>query len=353
MNTTYGLRNLAVAISFGAIVAMSGCGGGSGTRPDAEGAAATGGATGTTGGAPSMPSGAAGSLAALLPNASNAFTPLVQAFRGNATGQTAELASSFSVESVSSDGNNGFRVTYTVDGQEETIHFEATDYLDGEYYYSKDVDGTEYFFGTYTDSFERTDKNQGSSGFRYFDVTTFGADDACNEDHRPELHVVRRFEPIARTFRPALRLLWVSRTASFFSQGQRLQRPPVENQRQLASDRGLRRQHADGSDSRDSREERRSRRRLVLARYRLFRYQQRADCRRQIHGRPGRRGIRRVRAPRRMNPCGDYEGTVDGQFYGPAAEEVAGVFNASRTDRVMAGVFGASRLEPRVSGQRL
>jgi hypothetical protein len=48
-----------------------------------------------------------------------------------------------------------------------------------------------------------------------------------------------------------------------------------------------------------------------------------------------------------------YEGTVDGQFYGPAAEEVAGVFNASRQDRVMAGVFGASRLEPRVSGQGL
>ena len=48
-----------------------------------------------------------------------------------------------------------------------------------------------------------------------------------------------------------------------------------------------------------------------------------------------------------------YEGTVDGQFYGPAAEEVGGVFNASRQDRVMAGVFGASRLEPRVSGQGL
>ena len=85
MNTTL-LRNLAVAISLGAVVAMSGCGGGSGTRPDAEGAAATGGATGTTGGATSMPSGAAGSLAALLPNASNAFTPLVQAIRGRCHG---------------------------------------------------------------------------------------------------------------------------------------------------------------------------------------------------------------------------------------------------------------------------
>ena len=91
MNTTYGLRNLAVAISFGAVVAMSGCGGGSGTRPDAEGAGATGagatgGATGTTGGATGTTGGAAGSLAALLPNASNAFTPLVQAISGKCNG---------------------------------------------------------------------------------------------------------------------------------------------------------------------------------------------------------------------------------------------------------------------------
>ena len=85
MNTTV-LRNLAMAISLGAVVAVSGCGGGSGTRPDAEGAAATGSTTGTTGGATSMPSGAAGSLAALLPNPNNQFAPLVQAIRGGCPG---------------------------------------------------------------------------------------------------------------------------------------------------------------------------------------------------------------------------------------------------------------------------
>ena len=35
-----------------------------------------------------------------------------------------------------------------------------------------------------------------------------------------------------------------------------------------------------------------------------------------------------------------YEGGVLGEFYGPEAEEVGGVLNASRDDRVMAGVFG-------------
>ena len=35
-----------------------------------------------------------------------------------------------------------------------------------------------------------------------------------------------------------------------------------------------------------------------------------------------------------------YEGGVLGEFYGPGAQDVGGVLNASRDDRVMAGVFG-------------
>ena len=41
-----------------------------------------------------------------------------------------------------------------------------------------------------------------------------------------------------------------------------------------------------------------------------------------------------------------YEGDVLGEFYGPAAEEVGGVFNASRDDRVMIGWLGGARLDP-------
>ena len=43
--------------------------------------------------------------------------------------------------------------------------------------------------------------------------------------------------------------------------------------------------------------------------------------------------------PRKMRPSSGYEGGVLGEFYGPAAEEVGGVFNASRDDRVMQGVI--------------
>ena len=41
-----------------------------------------------------------------------------------------------------------------------------------------------------------------------------------------------------------------------------------------------------------------------------------------------------------------YKGDVLGEFYGPAAEEVGGVFNASRDDRVMIGWLGGAQLNP-------
>ena len=41
-----------------------------------------------------------------------------------------------------------------------------------------------------------------------------------------------------------------------------------------------------------------------------------------------------------------YEGGALGEFYGPAAEEVGGVFNASRDDRVMVGRFGGAQFDP-------
>ena len=41
-----------------------------------------------------------------------------------------------------------------------------------------------------------------------------------------------------------------------------------------------------------------------------------------------------------------YGGDVLGEFYGPAAEEVGGVFNASRDDRVMIGWLGGAQFDP-------
>ena len=52
-----------------------------------------------------------------------------------------------------------------------------------------------------------------------------------------------------------------------------------------------------------------------------------------------------VNAPKDETVRG-YEGGVLGEFYGPAAEEVGGVFNASRDDRVMIGLLGGAQLDP-------
>ena len=108
------------------------------------------------------------------------FAPLAALVGGDYGEESpgSELASDLRVKTVSSDGNDGFHVTWVAGGEEQTVHFEAADYLDGQYYYSKEVDGVEYFLSTHTDSFERADKNQGPSAYRYFDHNQFGIYDA-------------------------------------------------------------------------------------------------------------------------------------------------------------------------------
>ena len=122
---------------------------------------------------------ASDTLATLLPDPANLFAPLAALFGGDSGDQSpgSELASDLRVKTVSSDGNDGFRVTYVAGGEEQTIHFEAADYLDGQWYYAKVVDGVTYFLATHTRSFERASRNQGPSGYRYFDLNQFGISD--------------------------------------------------------------------------------------------------------------------------------------------------------------------------------
>ena len=250
---------------------------------------------------------------------------------------------------MSSDGNNGFRVTYTVDGQEETLHFEATDYLEGQYYYSKDVDGVEFFLGTYTDSFEGTDKNRGSSGFRYFDVNAFGADDGATKTTDRNFMSYGASTDSADLPAGAATFVGFAAGNSYLKDnGSNDHRLRINGSLRLTADfgdstltgaiLGIRVRNETGGDSYlpDTAYFDISNGRIADGKFT-------ADL----------AGV----DPRSSAPADEsvrgYEGTVNGEFYGPAAEEVAGVFNASRQDRVMAGVFGASRLEPRVSGQGL
>ena len=79
-------------------------------------------------------------LATLLPDAQNRFAPLSSTMQRNfGNPQSSELVDSTYITSISSDGNNGFRVTYVVDGQERMVHFEEADYDSQDVGFTKDV----------------------------------------------------------------------------------------------------------------------------------------------------------------------------------------------------------------------
>ena len=109
-------------------------------------------------------------LAMLLPDPNNRFAPLVSVIRRDFGEQTSNLATDFSVTAISSDGANGFRVTYFIGAEERTVHFEAADYDPSDAQFYKEVDGFQYYFWDYLGSFRGPEKNKGSSQYKYFDV---------------------------------------------------------------------------------------------------------------------------------------------------------------------------------------
>ena len=103
------LRSMSVAVSLSAALAISGCGGGGG------------GGTAMTMPEPPVPT-----LTESLVNADNQFTPLTAAMRSDWTTDPPSVAPTddFRVTSISSDGANGWHVTYVRGGVEGTFHFE-------------------------------------------------------------------------------------------------------------------------------------------------------------------------------------------------------------------------------------
>ncbi len=65
------------------------------------------------------------------------------------TGSTAQLADTAEVSSIESDGADGYRMTYTVGNESQTIHWTASDYgsrSNCSYCYYKKTDDVEYWF---------------------------------------------------------------------------------------------------------------------------------------------------------------------------------------------------------------
>ena len=123
------------------------------------------------------------SLSNLLPNGNTVFAPVsaVLQLQYEETGVPGEYTISAAlhpgegaafVKSISSDGVQGFRLTYVIDGRESLVRFTADEWVQMEGFYINLKDrGSDYLWG-YTDALYRdpNDRTSGSSEFDYFDV---------------------------------------------------------------------------------------------------------------------------------------------------------------------------------------
>ena len=109
-------------------------------------------------------------LAELLPNSKIRFAPLTAALRRDFQQTSVAVTDDAHVRAISSDGEGGFKVTYEIGGEEQTVHFEADEYDTERPQYRK-PDGAPQFW-SYTNSFTREEgnRNQGSTEFTYFDA---------------------------------------------------------------------------------------------------------------------------------------------------------------------------------------
>ena len=115
-------------------------------------------------------------LANLLPDGDVAFAPLSAALvfdwdRNQV--RTTETGGAY-LKSISSDGANGFRMTYVIDGREASVHFGADDHRDDEYSYNvnRGPGGSNHYLWSLTDSMyaDPADRTSGSSEFDYLDI---------------------------------------------------------------------------------------------------------------------------------------------------------------------------------------
>ena len=166
------VRGLSTAATVAGAVSLAGCGGGgtASVRPDTMAPVMPPTATLT------VPTGMTASsatpiharnsndtIAMLLPDSTRRFAPVSARSRSD----------EFQVKTIASDANNGFVVTYVVEGEERTVRFEAADYgtPESQYdYYTETEDGGRFWLNSNFGSFTDDVKNQGSPDFQYLDI---------------------------------------------------------------------------------------------------------------------------------------------------------------------------------------
>ena len=351
------LRISSAIVSVAALLTLAACGGGGGGSSTSMPGGTPGGGTpggGTPGGGmptlmpatgltssaatatPEYATSSGDTLAARLPTASNEFAPLSSLLtRDFNQPQSATIEDNAHIKTISSDGANGFSVTYVIGETEETVHFAASDYSAGGY--EKEADGKRYTLRSYTGSLDGAEKNRGSNEFRYFDANG----------------VFARIDRVSRT--------------NFVTYGLRTDADalPAGSAHYSGRVRG----DIYGSDAPGGADRTR-----VWASFRLTvdfaAGSLDGDIRRFQMEEPGQS---RVTLPltvyaditdgeiangqftatwTQVVPDLDageiFSGDMLGEFYGPKAEEVGGVFNGTTDDEVFAGWFGGERPTPSV-----
>ncbi|MCY4453454.1 MAG: transferrin-binding protein-like solute binding protein [Immundisolibacterales bacterium] len=338
------LRGLYLAATFTGAFALEGCGGGGGgmsgaippverpTEPDPATLTIPTGMHAST--APGVTArGAGDSIASLLPQPGRRFAPV------SARSRTDE----FHVTAISSDGNNGFRVTYVVGGRARTVHFEAGDYEAGGFsgdYYKETQDGGRFWLDSAFGAFSESERNRGSGRFEYVEMMSAGVS-GYRTPNRQHLAFG------ARTDAEALPTATASYSGQVFAENHPIEYDNLETRGRMWGNWRL---TADFSQStlrgdirfvamRAAGES--AYRSLPHTTYFSIENGEIVDGRftASVSGADSNRS-----APASRTLAG-FEGDMLGEFYGPGAEEAGGVLRATRASdsRVLVGAFGGKR----------
>ena len=363
-------RHSPILVTAILVAALTGCAGGSDTKIDTDMEMTGDTDTGTTGetgtdmpeertltirdglarsmATPVYADDADDTLETLLPDSANQFAPLTSAVEVDDGTSTAATGESH-IKAISSDGDNGFHVTYVVGGDERMIHFEEADYSAEQYNYYKEVDGVEYWLWSHTNSYHGTDKNRGSVHYDYVDVSGFVSYHDEDDSENGGVADWNSLSYGART--DAASLPAGSATyAGIVDADSHLRTDPSRAHRHDM--KGVLRLTANFDDSTVDG--------MILGiRTRMRRqdgsFGEWTALPETTHFELGDgqivdgqfaatlTGVDSNAAASLPDTVSGYEGGILGEFYGPAAEEVGGVLTASRQDRVMGGVFAGKQ----------
>ena len=123
-------------------------------------------------------SGIAGLLESLLPDGTMEFPVVSNSIERNFEDNTVSPYSGGSqITSISSDGNGGFRLTALVDGEDFPIHFPADSFTDEGGYerFMVEIDGDEFKLNGRQGAFKYADKTRGSAYNAYYNVLELDA----------------------------------------------------------------------------------------------------------------------------------------------------------------------------------